>query len=101
MGKNDTEKLEQLNGSIIEMIMEFSDYIEQDPMSLFYCLFFCIFYNNPTVIAFLRTLISKWSSQDRPKAIETIIYHIDQNGIERLRTIGDTINTQIYHMVFY
>jgi len=33
--------------------------------------------------------------------IVKLLEYIDMNGIERLRTIGETINTFIYHMIFY
>ena len=84
---------------IIEIISEHGDYIEQDPMALFYCLYFCIYYNNPDLIEFLRTLISKM--YDRPQKVDKILEYIDTNGIERLRTRDDVINSHIYHMVFY
>jgi len=51
------DRKQVLNLEIIDCIGEHSGYIEQDPMALFYCLFFCIFYNNPEVVEFLRKLI--------------------------------------------
>jgi hypothetical protein len=84
---------------IIEIISEHGDYIEQDPMALFYCLYFCIYYNNPDLVEFLRTLISKMT--DRPPKIDQMLEYVDVNGIERLRTNGEVINTHVYHMVFY
>ncbi len=48
-----------LNVEIIECISEHSGYLEQDPMVFFYCLYFCIYYNNPEMVEFLRTLIKK------------------------------------------
>jgi len=30
-----------------------------------------------------------------------MLEYIDVNGIERIRTIGEIINTHVYHMVFY
>ena len=68
-------------------------------MALFYCLYFCIYYNNPDLVEFLRTLISKMT--DRPPKIDQMLEYIDVNGIERLRTNGEVINTHVYHMVFY
>ena len=48
-----------LDREIIDIIVEYSEYIEYDPMSLFYCLYFCIYYHNQEIVEFLRTLISK------------------------------------------
>jgi hypothetical protein len=68
-------------------------------MALFYCLYFCIYYNNSDIVEFLRALIAKISN--RPARIDQILEYIDVNGIERIRTVGETINTHVYHMVFY
>ena len=99
LGKKQSSKKLQLNQEIIEIITEHSDYIDQDKMALFYCLYFCIYYNNPDLVEFLRTLIQKMPN--RPEKIDQLLEHIDVNGIERLRTIGEQINTFVYHMVFY
>jgi hypothetical protein len=68
-------------------------------MALFYCLYFCIYYNNPDLVEFLRTLISKMES--KPEKIDMLLEAIDVNGIERIRTVGEAINSHIYHIVFY
>lgn len=44
--KTPDEKKLHLNLEIIECISEHATYIENDPMALFYCLFFCIYYKN-------------------------------------------------------
>ena len=87
-----------LNQDIIDIITDHSDYIDQDKMALFYCLYFCIYYNNPEIVEFLRTLIDKMK---RPEKIDKLLEYIDVNGIDRLRSIGEQINTFVYHMVFY
>ena len=33
--------------------------------------------------------------------IDYLLEFIDVNGLERTRTIGETINTKIYHIVMY
>jgi len=68
-------------------------------MALFYCLYFCVYYNNPELVEFLRTLIAKM--QNKPEKIDQMLEFIDVNGIERIRTIGEQINSHVYHMVFY
>ena len=73
-------------------------YIEQDPMALFYCLFFCIYYRNEELVEFLRSLIQKIYSHDK---IDKLLEYIDLNGIERIRTVGEQINSIVYHMIFY
>lgn len=88
-----------MNLEIIDIINEHADYIEEDQMALFYCLYFCVYYNNPDLVEFLRTLINKL--QDKPERIDQMLEYIDVNGIERIRTIGEVINTHVYHMVFY
>mmetsp|Transcript_12390 Transcript_12390/g.19312 ORF Transcript_12390/g.19312 Transcript_12390/m.19312 type:complete len:97 (+) Transcript_12390:2400-2690(+) len=57
LSKKMPEKRRTLNLDIIDCICDFSGYIEHDPMSLFYCLFFCIYYENPDLVDFLRSLI--------------------------------------------
>jgi len=68
-------------------------------MALFYCLYFCIYYNNPDLVEFLRTLIKKMTTSN--EKIDKILEYIDNNGIERLRTKNEQLNTICYHMVFY
>ena len=92
------EKRKNLNLEIIDCIGEYSGYIEHDPMALFYCLFFCIFYNNPDLIEFLRQLIHKVKSYEK---IDRLLELIDIHGIPRLRETGEQINQYVYHMVFY
>ena len=70
-------------------------------MALFYCLYFCVYYNNPDLVEFLRALISKISSNAKLEKMEKMLEHLDVNGIDRIRTIGEQINTHVYHMVFY
>ena len=68
-------------------------------MALFYCLYFCIYYKNPDIVEFLRTLILK--IVHKKDKITQLLEYIDVNGIERLRTVGEQINTFVYHVVFY
>jgi hypothetical protein len=86
LGKKMTEKKQNLNLDIIDCISEHSGYIEQDPMALFYSLFFCIYYRNEDLVEFLRTLIHKIHNHEK---IDRLLEYIDVNGIERLRTVGD------------
>lgn len=37
----------------------------------------------------------------KPAKIEKLLEIIDVNGCQRLRTIGEQVNTFVYHMVFY
>jgi len=101
LGKKMTTKKKQMNMEIIEIISEHSDYLEQDPMSLFYCLYFCIYYKNPDLVEFLRTLINKMDPKTKPDKIDKMLEYIDVNRIDVLRTQGEKINTHVYHMVFY
>jgi len=82
------------------MISEHSDYIEQDPLALFYCMYFCIYYKNPDIVEFLRTLVKKITTIV-PDKITSMLEYIDVHGIDRLRKIGENINTHVYHIVFY
>jgi len=101
LGKKMSSKKQALNLEIIEIISEHSDYIEQDPMALFYCLYFCIYYNNPDLVEFMRTLIKKMDNATKPDKIDQMLEYIDVNGIDVLRTLGEQINTHVYHIVFY
>lgn len=70
-------------------------------MALFYCLYFCIYYNNPELVEFLKILIEKMGDSDKPEKIDEILKMIVENDISRLRTIGDPLNVHVYHMVFF
>ena len=48
-----------LNLEVIDAINEYMVYIEQDNMSLFYLVFFCIYYRNSMLLEFIRNLITK------------------------------------------
>ena len=98
LGKKVNERKQTLNLEIIDCISEHSGYIEQDPMALFYCLFFCIYYKNEDLVEFMRTLIQKIKSHEK---IDKLLEHIDVNGVEKIRTVGEQINSLVYHMVFY
>jgi hypothetical protein len=87
LSKKHPAKREALNEEIVDIISEHSNYIEQDPMALFYCLYFCIYYNNPDLVEFMRTLITK--IETRQEKMDKLLAMIDNNGIERIRTIGE------------
>lgn len=38
---------------------------------------------------------------NKPEKIDMLLEAIDVNGIERIRTVGEAINSHIYHIVFY
>jgi hypothetical protein len=57
--KKQPEKISQLNMDVISVISEHSEFIMNDPSALFFCLYFCIFYKNPDLVEFLRTLLAK------------------------------------------
>jgi len=38
---------------------------------------------------------------NKPKKIDEILKYIQENSIERLRTVGDPLNAHIYHMVLF
>ena len=99
LGKKMSVKKAALNNEITNIIVEHDSYIEQDPMALFYCLYFCIYYNNPEIVEFLKLLVGKM--QNLPEKIDELLKSVIQNGIGRLRMIGDPLNQHVYHMVFY
>ena len=98
LAKKTSERKQTLNLEIIDCISEHSGYVEQDPMTLFYCLYFCIYYNNPEMVNFLRILIKKIPHSEK---VDKLLEQIDINGIERIRQRGNPINQLVYHMVFY
>jgi len=67
-------------------------------MTLFYLLFFCIYYKNEDLLNFLRNLIEKIEYNEK---IHRLLRQIDQEGIEKIRTVGEQINQIVYHMVLY
>jgi len=105
LGRMQPEKQLGLDMEIIEVISEHCDYIEHDPMALFYCLYFCIYFRNESIVEFLRTLIQKMDDTICDPVvlfkIDTLLEQIDVNGIDRLRTVGEKLNIKIYHLVFY
>ena len=68
-------------------------------MALFYSLYFCVYYNNPDLVEFLRTLIKKMAKSD--EKINKMLDYIDSHGIDKLRQNGEIMNTHVYHMVLY
>lgn len=86
LAKRDASKKQSLNTEIIDCITEHSAYIDKDPMALFYCLFFCIYYKNEEIVEFLRNLIQKIHSHER---MDKLLEYIDVNGISRIRTVGE------------
>lgn len=90
--KTNPERKKILDLDIIKIINEHSDYLESDPMALFYCLFFCIFYDNSNLVVFLKSLINKLdksSSLEADGKVSSLIYLIDEHGIERIRERGE------------
>ena len=75
LGKNNGLIKQQYNHEINALISEHHEYIEQDPMVMFYCLFFCIYYNNEDIIGFLRCLISKVEHENNK--IDMLLKFID------------------------
>jgi len=51
----------------------------------------------------LRHLIEKLAIKDQTtrKKFDLILEYVDLNGLERVRTVGEPINAQVYHIVFY
>ena len=59
-------------------------------MALFFCLYFCIYYNNPQMVEFLKALIKKMRVNE--PCIMYLLDMIDQNGVQRLRISGEQLN---------
>lgn len=97
--KKDQFRQQTLNLDIISCISEFQPYIERDHMSLFYILFFCIYYKNAELVDFIRSLATK--VQPPVEKITKLLEIIDTNGIEMIRSIGEQVNQHVYHLVFY
>jgi hypothetical protein len=55
--KENNPKEQELTLEIVAIISEHADYIEAEPMAIFYCLYFCIYYKNITIVNFLRSLV--------------------------------------------
>jgi len=90
-----------MNREILEVISDHSEYLFHDPMTFFYCLYFCIFFRNPEIIEILRTLITKIDESHLPSKVFKLLEFIDVNGVDRLRRKGDDMNTLVYHIVLY
>lgn len=96
--KCSAQKRQTLNLEVIDCIGEHQNYIETDHMSLFYLLFFCIYYNNSEIVDFIRNLIKRVPPV---KKVDQLLEYMDINGIEKIRTVGEQINALVYHLVFY
>lgn len=70
-------------------------------MALFYCLYFCVYYNNPVLVDFVRNIFIGLPQEDRLEQITDIVALVDDNKLEKLRTVGEQVNTLLYHMVLY
>ena len=68
----------RLNLDIIDCISEHAGYIEQDPLSIYYCLFFCIYFLNDDLLEFFRALIYKLKRCDK---LEKMMEYIDIYGL--------------------
>ena len=98
LSKKPGTRLQTLNLEVIECISEYFNYIEQDNMTLFYLLFFCIYYKNQVIVDFIRTLIQK--APPLPKVLR-LLEMIDTHGIDKIRQVGEQVNSFVYHTVFY
>ena len=88
----------------MRILEDHSDYIEADPSSLFYCVYFCIVFNNPFILEFIRALVNKMTTltiHQISKKIDTLLDLIDLNGIDRLRATGEKLNLLVFHYVMY
>ena len=65
LSKSQPNKKDLLNQEIIELISEHSSYIQQDPMAMFYLLYFCIYFNNKDLVTFLSALIIRIENRDK------------------------------------
>ena len=93
------EQLTQSKVEILDCIKEFSNFLEFDPSAFFYCLFFCVYYKNFGMIEFFRSLIQKANLID--ERTDKLLEYIDIYGPDRIRFVGEQINSLVYHMVFY
>ena len=96
--KSARQTQQTVNLEIIQKIGDFTDYIRQDSMSLFYILYFCIYFKNKQLVPFVKDFINK--ADRRPKT-EKLLEYLDTFGIDKLRDIGEPINNIVYHMVLY
>mmetsp|Transcript_30412 Transcript_30412/g.46588 ORF Transcript_30412/g.46588 Transcript_30412/m.46588 type:complete len:137 (+) Transcript_30412:1487-1897(+) len=98
LGTQMPEKRKTLNLEIIDLLSAFSGYIETDPMTLFYCLYFCIFYHNEEMVDLIRKFIERLPPDHR---IMRLLEYIDVHGIEKLSSTSEQINSIVFHMVMY
>ena len=98
LGKKMKDRMPLLNIDIIECISDHLGYIESDPMAIFYCLFFCIYYNNQDIVEFLRVQVYKMPSMGK---VDQLLEYIDVYGVQKIRTVGESMNDIVYHLVFY
>ena len=101
LARKQPEKRIKANQEIVHIITEHEDYIRQDPMALFYCLYFCIYYNNQPLVDFVHNLYDKLPKEDRLEEIRDMLEQIEDHTIETLRTVGEQANLRLYHLVFY
>jgi len=71
-------------------VREFSWYIDQEESSVFFCLYFCVYYNIPELVEFFRKIIESVDYQDQQT--DQLLEAVDVYGVARLRHIGDPAN---------
>ena len=79
-------KRRMFNMEIIDCISEHSGYLESDTNTVFYCLFFAIFYRNVEIVDFFREVSLKLQRNDH---IDYLLEQIDIYGVPKLRTPGE------------
>ena len=67
-------------------------------MALFYLLFFCIYYKNNEIVEMIREMANRFTA--KPKVLK-LLEIIDIHGIYKIRTVGEQINTIVYHFILY
>jgi hypothetical protein len=77
-----------------------SDRLMQDPVNLFYSLYFSLYFNNESMYRFLASLINKMGLNSHP-SLKVILHYISEYGIERLRSVKESVNQVLYHFVLY
>ena len=72
--------------------MENYEYIEHDKSTIFYCLFFAIFYDNIEIVGFLTKIVNHFNKESTKKADQKnnmlsqwLIESIEIYGLECLR----------------
>ena len=100
---HERRQIKNFNKELTTYLAMNAAYLDYDRMSIFYGLFFCIYYNNHYMVEVFRNFYQVIARpNDKATAqIDKLLEYIDQNGLECLRDESQQIHAVVFHLAFY